>query len=97
MHSLKVKNVAFSALVDIAKPSIFTPTILSLDGLASGFFDTGSEWFVCFSRSFNAAPHRNIQPRETCCEGVVQRGFQGCYSFIDIATLTERLLNDPSV
>ena len=94
---MKVKNVGFPAVVDIATPSIFTPTILSLDGLASGFFATGSEWFLCLSLSFNAAPHRNIQPRETCCEGVVLRGFQGCYSFIDIATLTERLLNDPSV
>ena len=97
MHGLKVKNVGFPAVVDIAKSSIFTPTILSLDGLALGFFATGSEWFLCFSLSFNTAPHRNIQPKEACCEGVVWRGSQGYYSFIDSATLTERLLNDPSV
>ena len=64
MHSLKVKNVGFPAVVDIANPPIFTPTILSLDGLASGFFATGSEWFLCFSLSFNTAPHRNIQPEK---------------------------------
>ena len=48
MHSMKVKNVGFPAVVDIANPPIFTPTILSLDGLASGFFATGSEWFLWF-------------------------------------------------
>lgn len=59
MHVLKLKNIAFLAVVEIAKFSIFTPIILSLNVSASECFATGSEWFFCLSPSVNEAALRN--------------------------------------
>ncbi len=50
MHVLKLKNIAFLAVVEIAKFSIFTPIILSLNVSASECFATGTEWFFAFHR-----------------------------------------------
>ena len=76
MHSMKVKNVGFPEVVDIATPSIFTPTILSLDGLASGFFATGSEWFLWFSRSFNALHIETYSPEKLAVKAWSSAGFR---------------------
>lgn len=76
MHVLKLKNIAFLAVVEIAKFSIFTPIILSLNVSASECFATGSEWFFCLSPSVNAAALRNIKSEETCCEAWASAGFR---------------------